>query len=186
MIFLETGRRPDGRAEDSAGSDADELWPLPPAPGNWDQTTRPAGPSEIGPRYKILIDLAIHEQRPDDVLKWYDELVEARADQHGGWGLFPVASEEEVAEAVAASYPDRAIDIFVEAADSVASQTNTRTYPEVGRLLKRAKQVLERNGRSGEWSAILEDFRFNHRRKRRLMEVIDGIEDHPIVKRHRK
>lgn len=90
--------------------------------------------------------------------------------------------EEEIAEAVASSHPDRAIDIFVETADAVASESNTRTYPEAGRLLKRAKRVLERNGRSAEWSSILEDLRVKHCRKRRLMEVLDGIEDRPIVK----
>ena len=46
--------------------------------------------------------------------------------------------------------------------------------------------MLEENGRSEEWSSILEDFRQNHRRKRRLMEVLDGLEDRPIVKSRRK
>lgn len=186
MIFLETGQRPDGEREDSSESLAADLWPLPPAPESGDEAARRGGRSETGPHYRVLIDLAIEEKRPDDVLNWYDELTAAKADRHSGWRVFPVDSEEKIAEAVASSYPDRAITIFVEAADRVASETNTRTYPEAGRLLKRARQVLERHGRSGEWSGILKDFRFQHHRKWRLMEVLDGIEGRPIVKGRRK
>ncbi len=182
MIFLETGHRPDAVSGESSGDRAGDLWPLPPAPESNDQPARTASGSGTGPHHRVLMDLAIDEQRPDDVLRWYDELNAGRTGKKSGRGRHPVISEEKVAEAVASSHPDRSIGIFVEAADAVASETNTRTYPEAARLLKRAKQVLEKNDRSGEWIWILEDFRHKHRRKRRLMEVLDGIEDRPIVK----
>jgi uncharacterized Zn finger protein len=186
MMFLETGRRPDAMMDDSVERTAGSSWPLPPAPEHREQADRLAAPTGRDPHYRVLIELAMEEKRPHDVLRWYDEWREEKAGPQGGWRFVPVELEEEIAEAVASTYPDRAIDIFVEAADSVASQTNTRTYPEAGRLLKRAKRVLEKNGRSEEWKSILEDFRHNHRRKRRLMEVLEGIEDRPIVKGRRK
>jgi uncharacterized Zn finger protein len=186
MMFLETGRRPDAVPGGSAEGTAGGSWPLPPAPEHRGRAARPGARSGRSPHYQVLIRLAMEEKRPHDVLRWYDEWREVRAGREGAWRSVPAELEEAIAEAVASSHPDRAIDIFVEAADSVASQTNTRTYPEAGRLLKRAKRVLEKNGRSAEWSSILEDFRLNHRRKRRLMEVLDGIEDRPIVKGGRK
>ena len=182
MTFLETGRRPDRMKDDSAEGTAGGSWPLPPGPEHRERAGRLAVPTERVPHYRVLIELAMEEKRPQDVLRWYDEWREVRAGPKGGWRIVPVVLEEEIAEAVASSHPDRAIDILVETADSVASQTKTRTYPEAGRLLKRAKRVLEENGRSEEWKSILEDFRHNHRRKGRLMEVLDGIEDRPIVK----
>ena len=138
------------------------------------------------PHYQILIKLAMEEKRPHDGLKWYDVSIEEGSGAQRGRRAVPVELEKEIAEAVASSHPDRAVDIFVKAADSVASETNTRTYPEAGRLLREAKRVLEKNGRGAEWSSILQDFRLNHRRKRRLMEVLDGIEDRPIMKRRGK
>lgn len=186
MAFLETGRRPDAEREDPSEGGPEDPWPLPPPPEPEEQASRPARRPPGGPHYQVLIDLAIDENRPDDVLKWYDELDAARKRQHGDWRAGPLDSEEAVAEAVASSHPDRAIAIYRQAADYVASKTNTRTYPEAGRLLKRAKRLLEKNGRGGEWATVVEEFRSKHRRKRRLMEVIDGIEGRPIVKKSRK
>ena len=89
--------------------------------------------------YRIRIELAMEEKRPHDVLRWYDEWREGRPAQKGRWRIVPAELEEEIAEAVASSHPDRAIDIFVKTADSVASQADTRTYREAGDLLNRAK-----------------------------------------------
>ena len=186
MAFLETGRRPDSMAEDSADGTPGDSWPLPPAPEHPERVARPATASGTDPHYRVLIELAMEEKRPHDVLRWYDDGREAGRVPRGGRRMGPVELEEEIAEAVASSHPDRAIDIFVKTADSVASETNTRTYPEAGRLLKRARRVLEENGRIEEWRSTLDNFRHKHRRKRRLMEVLDGLEDRPIVKGRRK
>lgn len=195
MAFLETGRRPDAMTEGSAEGSAEGLgegtagdsWPLPPPPERREE--RPAGhasPTGRGPHYPVLVRLAMEEKRTQDVLRWYDEWKEVAVGPRGSWRSVPQDLELEVAQAVASSSPDRAVRIFVEAAESVASETNTRTYPEAGRLLKRAKKVLEEAGRMEEWGPILDDFRQRHRRKRRLMEVLDGMEGRPIVKGRRR
>lgn len=49
--------------------------------------------------------------------------------------------------------------------------------------LRPAKASAE--GRSSEWPEILAEVRESHRRKRRLMEVLDGLEGKPIVCRKR-
>jgi len=182
MTFLETGRRPDAKTKQPAEGNAGAAWPLPPAPELREPGAETGPQSGKNPHYRVLIELAMKEHRPDDVLRWYEEWRKVGGRPRGAWRVVPEGFEEKIAEAVASSHPDRAIDIFVKAADSVASETKTRTYPEAGRLLKRAKEVLGREGRSAEWSSILEDFRLNHRRKRRLMEVLDGLENRPIMK----
>ncbi len=187
VTFLETGRRPDTMTEGSAEGTAGDPWPLPPPPERREE--RPAGhasPTGKDPHYQVLIRLAMEEERSQDVLRWYDEWKEVAVGPRGGWRSVPESLEVEVAEAVASSSPDRAVHIFVAAADSVASATNTRTYPEAGRLLKRAKGVLEEKDRMEEWNPILDDFRQKHRRKRRLMEVLDGMEGRPIVRGRRR
>jgi hypothetical protein len=45
---------------------------------------------------------------------------------------------------------------------------------------------LKKSGRAHDWPVIIGDFRAENRSKRHLMEVLDGIEGQPIIKRTRK
>jgi len=81
-----------------------------------------------------------------------------------------------VAKSVEKSHPERAIEIYLREALSVAAQTNTKTYPLVGNHLKKVKTLLFQNNRQAEWENILADFKTKHGRKPRLMEVIDRID----------
>ena len=91
-----------------------------------------------------------------------------------------------MARAVETSHPDRAIAIYGELAHSIALETNTKTYPEAVNCLKRIRSLVKRTGREADWPAIVDEFRSKHGRKRRLMQVLDGIEGRPIVRRSRK
>ena len=133
----------------------------------------------------MLIDLAIDERRPDDVLKWFDRQKAANKSASRPWLARTSRGDASVAKAVEKTHPGRAITIYQQLADSIASETNTKTYPEAGKYLKRIKPLLKKAGREGDWSAIIDEFRAKHGRKPRLMQVIDGIEGRPIVKRPR-
>src|SRR5439155_23295815 len=98
LRFLETGIRPSpataapsplidrqrasrsGRkataSQKPAPSSAADVWPLPlPVSPRPTPTARPGVPAaEPKPHYVVLLELAIEEKRPDDVLKWYDLL----------------------------------------------------------------------------------------------------------------
>jgi len=184
MRFLETGIRPDradagGRPRKARGSD----WPLPPLPrpakGEEPFAQRPSKPR---PHYAVLIDLAIQEKRPDDVLKWYDQQRTGRS--AGAWLGGQFASQSlRIAKAVEASHPDRAVEIYYRLADARAATKNVGAYPDAGLYLKNARRVLQREGRSEEWDQLLARFRDEHGRKWRLMQIVDETEEGPIVKK---
>jgi len=86
---------------------------------------------------------------------------------------------------VASTHPERAVQIYRAAAERLIGRTHPNAYAEAGGLLRRVREILDSSGRSSEWPEILAEVRESHRRKRRLMEVQDGLEGKPIVRRKR-
>jgi uncharacterized Zn finger protein len=117
------------------------------------------------------------------VLKWFDLQKSSSAKASQPWLSRTTRSDARIAKAVEDTHPERAIAIYLQLADSIASETKPKTYPEAGSYLKRIRPLLKKAGREGEWPAVLEEFRKKHGRKPRLMQVIDGISSRPIVKR---
>ena len=76
-------------------------WPLPP-PGN--DAPKPER-RDTFPRFSTLIEIAIHEKKPEEALRWYD-----RRPREHFFGYGPL--DENVAAAVASQAPDRAIAIW--------------------------------------------------------------------------
>jgi uncharacterized Zn finger protein len=93
--------------------------------------------------------------------------------------------ELRVARAVASTHPERAIEIYRAAAERLIERAKPDAYAEAGGLLRRVREILDGSGRSSEWPEILAEVREFHRRKRRLMEVLDGLPRKPIVRRKR-
>lgn len=180
--FLETGQRPDTGKSKRRQSSA---WPLPAPPAPQRDSSKTQLPTRRNtPYFEVLLELSIADKRPDDVLNWYDrQKAYYKNSPHSGWLSRASRFDAFVAEAVEETHPDRAITIYRELAESIANETNTKTYPDVGKYLKRIKPLLEKMGREGEWPILLQEFRDKHRRKRRLMQVLDGIDGRPIVKR---
>jgi uncharacterized Zn finger protein len=171
LRFLETGKRPALSGK----------WPLPPtqlprSDGPYDGLV--ASPTKYG---DVLRDLAIEEDRPDDVLRWHDRL--APRGRLGGWGVGD--ADLRVAQAVSSTHPERAIEIYRAAAERLIGRANPDAYAQAGGLLRRVRELLDASDLSSEWPGILAGVRESHRRKRRLMEVLDGLEGQPIVRRGR-
>lgn len=182
--FLETGQRPDSDKHLSSRRRGMSKWPLPPAPQP--PAAKQAVPPRLhkGPYFAVLIDLAIAEERPDDVLSWYDARNAANARPSTPLRMRSQSRDDDrIAEAIEAIHPQRAIEIYQSLAESIAAETNTKTYPEVGRYLKRIKPLLRKLKRTADWDQLLANFREKHARKRRLMEVLDSLEGRPIVRR---
>jgi len=169
LRFLETGKRPARSAE----------WPLPstnlPCPDQRGDDGRPTK------HWEVLRDLAIHEGRPDDALRWHDRL--APRGRTGFWRSDD--AELRVARAVASTHPVRAVEIYRAAAERLIDRAHPNAYAEAGGLLRHVREILDASGRSSEWPEIVAEVRESHRRKRRLMEVLDGLEGRPIVRRTR-
>jgi len=167
LRFLETGKRPAPSGK----------WPLPPT--QLPSADRPDGrASKPIKHWDVLRDLAIEEDRPDDVLRWHDRL-----DSSGRSGFW--RSDDaglRVARAVASTHPERAIEIYHAAAEKLIERTKPDAYVEAGGLLQSVRDLLHASKRSSEWPAVIAGIRESHRRKRRLMEVLDGLEGQPIVR----
>lgn len=139
-------------------------WPLPPT-GLPPAERRHPG---LFPRADVLIDIAIHEKRPEDALKWHSIYTEKHRAMDG--------KSEEVAEAVRESHLDAAVDIWRALTECLIVLTKPGAYREAAPHLRNIRKVREEQGRTKEWLGYIEDLRSRHRRKRKLMEVLDAVE----------
>jgi uncharacterized Zn finger protein len=112
LRFLETGRHP------RCGK-----WPLPEA-GLASAGDRSGSLTEK--HWDVLRDLAIDEDRPDDVLAWHDRLAKG---ERSGWRS---GCDLRVARAVSAIHPDRAIEMYTAAAERLIDRKHPTPTPRRG------------------------------------------------------
>lgn len=183
LRFLETGKLPQAFVQAREGKLLDrqsqEEWPLPvflPA------ARRVVSDGIERPHLDVLCRLAIAERRPDDVLKWFDRIQEGRTRHRGAYEYCPVNSHQ-VADAVAATHPERALEIYRELAESLIARTQPSAYEEAAPLLEKARELLVQIDRGHDWTKLAERLRREHSRKRRFIEVLDRIEGTPDSRR---
>ncbi len=125
----------------------------------------------------VLIDIAIEEKRPDDALKWYDH---KKLKKEVFW-FGESYQDDQVAEAVADHYPDRAIDIWKSIADRQIALTKPKAYEEAARYLRKAQSLLKKLKREEEWRDYLLKLRQANARKPKLIEILVRLEGRRIV-----
>ncbi len=151
-----------------------EGWPLPET-----HLDAPAtGQKDRFPMVGDLICIAILEKKPDEVLRWYDRLPQER---FGWYGV----DEDEIATAVQTHAPDRAVAIWQKKAERLIAQVKPSAYQEAAKYLRKAGAVMARQKEKEQWDEYLLDLRETHARKRRLMEILDGLEGKPIISKKR-
>ena len=163
MHYLETGVCP---------QPSTSPWPLPES-GLKLTNKRPRMPP---PMTETLIDIAIAEKRPDEVLRWYDQ----RKPRSRGWdsGWF---AEDSIAEAVEGTYPDRAVAIWKQLAEQQIALTKPKAYEEAARYLRKVHRVLKQLGKEPAWQDYLAALRRANERKRRLVEMLDTLTGRRII-----
>lgn len=179
LEFLETGRLPFSVTAKNNGSGGVTFrpdWPLPmpeyllPLLRNGDSH----------PRYDILIDMAIAEQNPDQVLRWFDLWrAAAKRQRVGSYGFGSYA--DSVAAAVAEAHPERALEIYRGCVDANLKQANISAYETVAAYLKKMRPVLKSLDRGPEWNDLVTEIRVNYRNRPRFMEILDRLEARPIL-----
>jgi len=149
-------------------------WPLPES-----GLARPDTDQRIRfPLVGNLIDIAILEKKPDQVLKWYDQ----RPKGHFGWlGV----DEDTIATAVQAHAPDRAVAIWQNKAERLIAQVKPSAYQEAVQFLRKAGEVMSKQNKQAQWDQYLRSLREAHARKRRLIEILDVLEGKPIINKRR-
>jgi uncharacterized Zn finger protein len=73
------------------------------------------------PMIDKLIDIAIYEKLPEQVLYWYDKRPQKRI------GLFS-GDEDDIATAIQTHAPDRAVDIWKKLAENLIAQVKPRSW----------------------------------------------------------
>ncbi|MBA4397549.1 MAG: hypothetical protein C0394_09250, partial [Syntrophus sp. (in: bacteria)] len=157
LRFLETGASPQSGPS----------WPLPDT-GLAERLERP--PKEF-PLTHVLIDIAIAERRPDDVIRWYDH-ISSMTSYFSKSGY----RSDAVASAIADSYPERALAIWKECAEGQISFTQPKAYQAAAVYLGKIYILLKKEGKEKEWQDYLARLRQGNSRKKRLLEILDGLD----------
>ncbi len=163
LRYLEIGKVPQ----------SDPSWPLPETGVKEDRETR----KNEFPMTDVLIDIAIEEKRPDDVLKWYDHSRSKKRIFWGGGGY----QEDKIAGAVVDLYPDRAIAIWKNLAEKQIALTQPKAYETAAVYLRKVHNFLKKLKRENEWKDYLLQLRQANARKKRLIEILDRLESRRIV-----
>ena len=154
LRFLETGKLPTRPS-----------WPLP-------ATGLPAPPSFVPrfPCFETLIELAIEDEQPAEALRWYD-----RQRQEGAPVWAAGTQRARVADAVTATHPERALEIWKESAETEIARAEPSAYAAAAVSLGKVRQLLVQVDREEEWQAYETALREAHRRKWRFIEVLDAL-----------
>lgn len=147
-------------------------WPLPKS--GLKPRLKPA--SIDPPLTDTLIDVAIAEKRPDEVLRWYDQ----RKPRSRGWD-YGGFDEDRIAEAVAESYPERAVVIWKQLAEGQIALTKPKAYEVAAGYLRKVHRVLKQLGNEQDWQHYLAALRRANERKRVLVRMLDTLAGRRII-----
>jgi uncharacterized Zn finger protein len=163
LRYLEIGKVPQ----------SDPSWPLPETGVKEDRETR----KNEFPMTDVLIDIAIEEERPDDVLKWYDHSRSKKRVFWGGGGY----QEDKIAGAVVDLYPDQAIAIWKNLAEKQIALTQPKAYEAAAAYLRKVHKFLKKLERENEWKDYLLQLRQTNARKTKLIDILSRLEGRRIV-----
>jgi uncharacterized Zn finger protein len=122
------------------------------------------------PQAEVLLDIALHEKRPDDALRWYDKAGPSRSRLAG-----TDRRHSQLAEAVAKTRPDRAIGIWKRLAEDHLAAASPKSYETAAGYLRRIEATLGELGRKEEWNSYVAELRKAHARRTRFLAVLDCL-----------
>jgi len=166
LSFLESGQRPAVPDAASAG----QPWPLPSpeVATRFDKTFR-----RDTPDLSNLIEIAILEKRFDDVIQLYQ--TQQKTIRCG------IGKAREVAVAVAGTHPDISLTIWKKLVDGQIELVKPKAYEEAAVYLRKMHSIYQETGRLEQWRTLIQTLRTTHKAKRRLMDVLDLLENKRIV-----
>ncbi len=164
LAYLETGVRPDLQAMKGRKTKATSSnWPLPPSDLLLPKSKRA---TNLSPDTGVLIQIAMYEKRPDDVLKWY-HLSKKNRSYHN--------MDDSVAEAVKSTHPDEALAIWKRVVEWEIARVKPAAYKVATIYLKKTRTLYRKQKRIGEWNTYLLNLRQQHKAKRRLIEILASL-----------
>lgn len=170
--YLETGIMPQ-TLKPTKKTGGVPAWPLPECEVKETDERR----ETTAPMIHALIDIAIAEKRPDEVLRWYDQPAPSKSPAWGyGW-----RDDDRIATAVVDAYPDRAITIWKKMADAQIKHVEVRAYETAAIYLRKVHSACKKHGQEQEWKTYLATLRQANLRRPRLVQTLDSLTGKPIV-----
>ncbi|MFH1213410.1 MAG: SWIM zinc finger family protein [Candidatus Neomarinimicrobiota bacterium] len=163
--FLEEGKFPEKSSK---------AWPLPEP--ELPMTSKRA-PQKF-PNSELLLEIAVHEKKPDEAIHWLEY---ERSNRQNNRFYYPESLYDKTADYLSTDYPDIAISVWKNITEFHISLTKPSAYQTAGRYLKKIQKLLNKSGRASEWPPLLNLLRSEHKRKYRLMNVLDGLDSRPII-----
>lgn len=165
ITYLNTGRIPEftGKA-----------WPLPDT-----GLFRPAKKSYDKPPYiHDLIKIALYEKNIDEVLRLYDGSRKSKSGFSYGYGS---GLEDEIADVIKVKYPERSIAMWKIKAERHIDRTSPSEYEVAVAYLNRILKVSATIKKKKECMQYIESLRVKNKRKRRLLEMLNGLTGKRII-----
>jgi uncharacterized Zn finger protein len=128
------------------------------------------------PLCETLVDIAINEKQPEEVIRWYD----LRKSQKSFW-RWTAFKEDKVAGALMDHYPERALAIWKRLAEKEIAQTKPKAYIVAAGYLRKVQRTLKSLGKEKEWQNYLAEVRRTNARKRKLLEILDTLSGHRVI-----
>jgi len=139
-----------------------------------EKTPRPA-------RAEVRIEIALFEREIDRALSIYKAEIKSVHTSWGWGGGWAGDIHEDVAQVVAKRYPDEALAIWKRLVKGLIAQTKPAAYRSAVPYLKKIRGLLERSERKNEWDRFLNAVRAENARKRKLLEILDGLTNKPLI-----
>ena len=136
--------------------------------------------SKSFPFVEALMDIAIAEKKPSEVLRWYGLYTEGKNNSRAVSYWYP-NWDSKVAEAISHAYPDKAIAIWKGISEGLMNETKPKSYNKAAIYLAKIRNLLSGQGRIEEWDQYLRKIRESNRRKVRLLQVLDTITSGKII-----
>lgn len=155
MAYLENGRLPG----------TESAWPLPKT-GVSETIDRRTGPFPIT---EVLLDIAIAENSPDEIIRWHEQ----RKNSRPRWG-WDDSRDDSAAAALVAHYPERAVTIWKQLAESQIALTKPRAYEVAAGYLRKVRRVFKDAGKEPEWQNYAAELRRVNARKIRFIEILNS------------
>ena len=164
-------------------------WPLPLPDYLAPLLERAAPHREPRPHYGVLLNMALADKDTERVLHWFDKLPAQQ--RNSSYDSFSSGDgpADKVAQAVAKSHPDRALEIHRDLLNSVLPQTGIPAYEAAVRYLRLMRPLFDSLGRANEWTKLVTDIRLSYRNRPRFMEILDKLDGRTILEAeqlHRK
>ena len=116
-------------------------------------------------RYGILAQAALLHGDPDEAVR----LVHLPAAE---WHGQRPALRRIVADGVARSRPEEALQLYLEAAVDLVEQRGRANYAEAAGLLRAAREIYRRRGRADDWTLLLGEFRDGYKALRAFQDEL--------------